>query len=278
MNVNAASRTCQGRAAEAVARARASGAPDVVLWSSAWERSGLVVTRRGGATVLSPGSPQWYAVLTKRIEDRLHQLTASGATVVMVTQPPYVHITKGAHASTDDEDFIRYNKLLSTIVGHSSHVHLVDLDAKVCPSGPPCPLLVDNFWLRGDGAHYTGEGSLWVARWLLPQLPIASLQKSDLALPTMTLAGLKEGQVVKGVHGIAAVAPFHLGVTSVQFVATDASSKSQVIGTGTYELGLWALYWDTTKLPNGTFTVRCIAYNASGHRSVSKGVSVKVAN
>ena len=42
--------------------------------------------------------------------------------------------------------------------------------------------------VRGDGAHYTAEGSLWVARWLMPQLGIKALAKPTTSLPMMKVA------------------------------------------------------------------------------------------
>ena len=51
-----------------------------------------------------------------------------------------------------------------------------------------------------------------------------------------------------------------------------------VIGTATLNPYGWALFWDSTKVPNGTYTVRSVAYGAGGERSTSSGVTVRVAN
>ncbi len=169
VNVNAASSRCASQASAQQKRALRSGHPSVVLWSSSWERSGLVVEDGTHQKVLTPGSSQWYSVLTKRIDQRLQELTGTGATVIMLTQAPFVPL--GAHPTTstaENEDFARLNALMTSIASRTPHVKVGELANRICPSGPPCPLIVDSVWVRGDGAHYTDEGSLWVARWLTP--------------------------------------------------------------------------------------------------------------
>ena len=112
VNVNAASSRCASQASAQQKRALRSGHPSVVLWSSSWERSGLVVEDGTHQKVLTPGSSQWYSVLTKRIDQRLQELTGTGATVIMLTQAPFVPL--GAHPTTstaENEDFARLNAL-----------------------------------------------------------------------------------------------------------------------------------------------------------------------
>ena len=115
VNVNAASSRCSSQASAQQKRAlRSGGRPNVVVWSSSWERSGLVVGHGAHQKVLKPGSPQWYSVLTKRINQRLQEFTATGATVIMLTQAPFVPI--GAHPTVStptDEDFARLNALMT---------------------------------------------------------------------------------------------------------------------------------------------------------------------
>ena len=69
---------------------------------------------------------------------------------------------------------------------HPGHVATVNLEARVCPSGPPCPFVVDGFGssgktvaqamakgIRPDLVHYSAASSLWVARWLVPRIAAA---------------------------------------------------------------------------------------------------------
>ena len=71
------------------------------------------------------------------------------------------------------------NGLLREVAArHPGRVGLVDLASRVCPSGPPCPYVVDGVGagqpaadsVRPDDYHYEVAGSLWVAQWLIPQI------------------------------------------------------------------------------------------------------------
>jgi hypothetical protein len=277
-DLNSGSRLCQSRADAAEARALRLGPPNVVLWASTWERNTLVVGSGFGQKLLVQGSSQWNAVLLQRMERRVRQFTMTGATVVMLTQPPYVDFGKPTGPTRDDEDFERLNALLAKFARNKPHVELIDLASYVCPSGPPCPLLVDGVFVRGDGAHYTGEGSLWVARWLMPRLGIKALDRPTNPLPVMKVAKPSNGTVVKGLQLLDATAPFNIGVSKDEFRVTGGPLHNVVIGTATLTKYGWFLFWNSTRVPNGTYTVRSVAYGADGDRSTSPGITVKVAN
>jgi peptidoglycan/LPS O-acetylase OafA/YrhL len=272
------SRTCQSRANAAEARAIRSGRPNVVLWASTWERSDLVVGSGKHRHVLAAGSSQWYATLQKRMDQRVRQFTATGATVVMLTQPPFSDLGNPTGPTPQDKDFERLNAFLTQFATHTPHVKLIDLATRVCPSGPPCPLVVDDIAVRGDGAHYTGDGSLWVARWIMPQLGIAALDRPVTALPVMRMIKPKSSAVLKSTSLVVSLAAFTTGVSKVDFEITGHSLRNTVIGDAIEEDGLWALSWNTRSVPDGVYTLRSVAYNAAGDRSPSKGVRVRVSN
>ena len=69
-----------------------------------------------------------------------------------------------------------------------------------------------------------------------------------------------------------------IGVSKVEFRVTGGMLHNVVIGTATLNPYGWALVWDSTKVPNGTYTVRSVAYGAGGERSTSSGVTIRVAN
>ena len=69
VDLNARTSRCQSRADAAVASALRSGPPDVVLWSSSWERDPVLVGTGTQAKVLTAGSPEWSRVLMQRISD-----------------------------------------------------------------------------------------------------------------------------------------------------------------------------------------------------------------
>ena len=89
-NVNSASRLCQSRAAAAEARALRSGTSEYRPVGEHLGAQLAVGRKRQPPEGAHHRSPQWYAVLRKRMEQRVRQFTATGATVVMLTQPPFV--------------------------------------------------------------------------------------------------------------------------------------------------------------------------------------------
>jgi hypothetical protein len=124
------------------------------------------------------------------MNDRVEKFVASGARVVLLLEPPQVHYGQpGVTAS--DVAYEHMNALLKEVAAkHAGRVTVVNLGARVCPSGPPCPFVVDGFGstgtptqqdvnaIRPDGVHYLPSGSLWVARWLVPQIVAADKKLS----------------------------------------------------------------------------------------------------
>jgi len=167
--------------------------PRIVVWGSTDERSSFVV-HGAGSQVLVSGSPQWHAVMLRRMNGRVDSLLATGAKVILVLEPPAVHQNPGI--DSDDMEYERMNALLREVAAqHPDQVGVVNLQPRVCPSGPPCPYVVPGFnstpsrggqkfacgavmspvpcdqTLRPlDGLHYTPAGSLWVAEWLVPRI------------------------------------------------------------------------------------------------------------
>jgi hypothetical protein len=135
--------------------------------------------------------------MLQRMNDRVKKFLATGARVVLMLQPPAVHtygstagelLVPAAHSpgqvDADDEDYARMNALLKKVAAkHPHQVAVVDLAPRVCPLGPPCQYVVPAFnpkptsvtqTVRVDGIHYLPNGSLWVARWLAPQIVAAA--------------------------------------------------------------------------------------------------------
>ncbi len=154
--------------------ALARGRPDFVLWMSAWEKNAIVAPN--GAS-LEPDTQAWRAELTRRMDEAVRRLTATGARVVMLavvpSAPGFSDIT-GAHQATnalDDHSTMRLDDFLAAYARrNAAHVSLVDLRSFVCPSGPPCPAVVSGVRLRVDGTHFGVQGAVLTARWLLQQI------------------------------------------------------------------------------------------------------------
>jgi hypothetical protein len=273
-DVTAFSSRCQSADSAAETRALRSGRPNVVLWSSSWERAPLLVHQK----VLPTGSPQWYSVLKRRMEDKVRQFTALGATVVLLTQPPDYDPGNPSGPTQSDRDFERLNRLITDFAARTPGVKVVDLAGHVCPSGPPCPLLVDNVWVRGDGQHYSSEGALWAARWLMPQLGIPALEHAATPPPTVTMLRPSNGAVLNGALALVARTSFSVGVARVQFQVTGGTLRKAVVSPAFELNGFWGARWDTRNVPDGTYKVRSMAFNSAGNSSLSKAVTVKVMN
>ncbi len=276
-NVYAETRYCQGRANATEGHVLRTAQPTIVLWGSTWERMDLVVGDGAEQRIVTQGSPQWSSVVLQRIRKRVQQFTATGATVVLLTQPPFASVGTPPAPASESESFDRLNALLTSFAAHQPHVKLVDLSAYVCPGGPPCPVVTNGVFMRADGAHYTADGSLAVARWLLPRLGITGLRPTVQPLPTTTVVLPKNGMSVHGSQLVLATAPFHLGVSKVEFLLTGGGFHDRLIATTEFTQG-WGFLWNTTGVPNGHYTLRAVAFDAAGHQSSSKRIAVSVAN
>jgi peptidoglycan/LPS O-acetylase OafA/YrhL len=151
----------------ALARSR----PTIVLWMSIWEKSDLVVD---GHTVVA-GTPAGEKEIMARMDAALARLTAGGAHVVMITEaapaPNPAQGTQTTSIKADDDGYARLNALLARFQArHADQVTLVDLASKLCPSGPPCPAVVDRLHARPDGRHFTPTAATWAARYILTQI------------------------------------------------------------------------------------------------------------
>jgi peptidoglycan/LPS O-acetylase OafA/YrhL len=183
---NTFTKLCQGQANRAEATAIERSKPRIIVWTSTQERNPIVAQTPTGSEDLTAGSPKWHAVMLQRIDDRLLQLTATGARVILLLEPPAVHSGSQTQPNADDLSYVPMNNLLKEAAAkHSDRVAVVNLAARVCPSGPPCPYIVDGHGarhfikaIRPDDFHYSPAGALWVAKWLVPRIEAAAKKLS----------------------------------------------------------------------------------------------------
>ena len=68
------------------------------------------------------------------------------------------------------------------------------------------------------------------------------------------------------------------GIDSVEFEITGAHLKNAVIGTAVSYLYGWFAEWNTTTVPDGTYTLRSVATDTDGVTGASPGITVTVNN
>ena len=68
------------------------------------------------------------------------------------------------------------------------------------------------------------------------------------------------------------------GVTSVKYELTGGTLTDQVVATATPTYYGWLGQWNTTTVPNGTYTLQSVAAYSDGVTGTSSGVTVTVAN
>lgn len=140
--------------------------PQVVLWLSTWETADRIIN--GGFYQF--GTPAADTQLLQLFDASRATLTSKGARLVMVTIAPHAVPSTNAPTDnpTDDAQYEHLNALFELFASqHSDTVTVVDLASIVCPTGPPCPALVDGIQLRPDGGHFSSAGANWAAPRLL---------------------------------------------------------------------------------------------------------------
>ena len=64
----------------------------------------------------------------------------------------------------------------------------------------------------------------------------------------------------------------------MEFEITGARLKNAVIGTAVSYLYGWFAEWNTTIVPDGTYTLRSVATDTDGVTGASPGITVTVSN
>jgi len=117
--------------------------------------------------------------MLQRIDTRVQQFIAIGAAVILLQEPPFVNSGNPTQPTSSDVGFEQMNALLREVAArHPAHVEVINLESRVCPSGPPCPATLAGLKLRPDHEHYGPAGSLWVAEWLMPRIVAAAKHAS----------------------------------------------------------------------------------------------------
>ena len=75
-----------------------------------------------------------------------------------------------------------------------------------------------------------------------------------------------------------AAASDNVAVSKVEFLLTGGSLTNSVIATATPTYFGWVASWDSTTVPDGTYTLQSEAFDAAGNSTLSAGLTVGVDN
>jgi hypothetical protein len=103
-----------------------------------------------------------------------------------------------------------------------------------------------------------------------------TVNNPPLATTVLVPAGGATVSGAKAVLDASASGPGH--VTSVQFEVSSGSIVNQVVATAVPTLYGWLAEWDTTAVPNGTYTLQSVATESEGPTATSPGITVTVQN
>ena len=97
--------------------------------------------------------------------------------------------------------------------------------------------------------------------------------------PTTTIAFPSNGATVSGTQvTLDAAATLNVGVDQVQYFLTGGTLNDALVATVTPTLYGWLASWNSTTVPDGTYTLQSKASESGGNEGTSPGVSVTVAN
>jgi hypothetical protein len=86
------------------------------------------------------------------------------------------------------------------------------------------------------------------------------------------------GSTLSGATYLDASAAGPSDIAGVHYVLTGGSLSNQVIATAAATLDGWLVKWDTTAVPNGTYTLQSVATDVNGNTATSPGITMTVSN
>jgi hypothetical protein len=96
--------------------------------------------------------------------------------------------------------------------------------------------------------------------------------------PTTSVLVPSSGANLSGSKWLDASASGNVAVTKVEFRLTGGALNDALIATGTPTYYGWLAGWNTTTVPDGSYTLQSVAYDASGNSGCSAGITITVAN
>ena len=103
-------------------------------------------------------------------------------------------------------------------------------------------------------------------------------REEDRVLPVTTVAVPRSGSVLKGEQRLVAEVSDVFGVSKVEFELSGGVLRNQMIATAADTAHGWLGAWNTTTVPNDSYTLRSVAWDSLGKQGVSRPVTIKVSN
>jgi hypothetical protein len=97
-------------------------------------------------------------------------------------------------------------------------------------------------------------------------------------LPTTSVVLPANGTTIKGTALLDALASSSIGVASVQYEITGGAYTNTVVGTANPSIYGYYLFWNTTIVPNGTYTLSSVVSDNGANTTTSSLVTITVAN
>jgi hypothetical protein len=96
--------------------------------------------------------------------------------------------------------------------------------------------------------------------------------------PTTSMLVPSNGATLSGTTYLDAAASGTVNVTKVQFELNGGTYNDTVIATATSTVDGWLAPWNTTTVPNGTYTLQSVATDADAHPTTGAPISITVNN
>ena len=113
----------------------------------------------------------------------------------------------------------------------------------------------------------------------LDSVTVSAAALTDPTAPTATMLVPSSGASVRGNAVVVdASASDNVGVTTVEFRLSGGVYTDEVVATGTLSPYGYLGSWNTTAVPDGTYTLRSAARDAAGNTGLSAAITVKVDN
>jgi hypothetical protein len=101
----------------------------------------------------------------------------------------------------------------------------------------------------------------------------------DTTPPTTSVLIPSDGATISGAKALLdATASSAVGIATVSYEVSGGTLSDQVVGSGFPTLYGWLAQWDTTAVPNGTYTLQTVATDRGGLQTTSAPITVTVDN